>query len=51
MFAISVKGDFQDLGNSPGLEFKKLGGNPIHLAKVLEAGNRIGVVGQNGEIS
>ena len=48
---ISVIGDFQDFGYGPGLEFKKRGGYPIYLAKVLEAGNSISVIGQEGIIS
>ena len=33
MLAICVEGDFKNFGNSPGLEFKKLGGEPNTFGK------------------
>ena len=47
---ISIIRDFQDFGYGPGLEFKKRGGYPINLTKVLEAGNSVSVIGQEGVI-
>ena len=51
MFAIYIKRNFENLGNSPDLEFKEMEGNPVKLAKVLEAGNSMRAISQIGKNS
>ena len=48
---ICVIGDFKDFGNSPGLEPKKRGRDPVYLAKVIKAGDSISIIGQQGKVS